>query len=378
MQQEYVGVNSVQNLEGVLSRHNPNSIFLVTGGASYELSGAKSAVEPLLSGFRITRFSDFEVNPKLTDIERGIDIFREADCDLVIAIGGGSVMDVAKSINVLAANDGKPEDYINKKATIENRGKVLVGIPTTSGSGSEATKFAVIYIDKTKYSLEHELVLPDYAIVDPQLTVSLPKGITASTGMDALSQAVESYWCVNSNDESKDYAREAIKLVMGNLSDAVNNPSEVSREAMARAAHLAGKAINISKTTASHAISYPITSYFSIPHGHAVALTVGQMLVYNSGVSEQDVLDQRGVEYVKNIIDEITALLGAEDPQEASKIIADLMDEIGLATKLREVGIKAQEDIDIIVRNGFNPDRVKNNPRELTEEALRVILEGIR
>ncbi len=314
----------------------------------------------------------------MKDIEKGIEIFKENKCDFVVAVGGGSVMDVAKSINVLVANDGKPKDYVNKKINIENKGNTLIAIPTTSGSGSEATKFAVIYVDKTKYSLDHEFILPYYAIVDPQFTMNLPKSITASTGMDALCQAIESYWCINSTDESKNYAREAIKLVMKHLILAVNNPSEESREAMSKAAHLAGKAINISKTTACHAISYPITSYFNVPHGHAVALTLGQMLIFNSQVSENDILDKRGVGYVKNIINEIVNMLDTGSIEEASKRITSFMQDIRLSTKLSELGINTQEDVDIIVKNGFNPNRVKNNPRKLTEEALRVILDNIK
>lgn len=377
-QTEIIGTGSITKIKEILSKHDPKSIFLVTGKASYERSGAKKTIDPYLINYKVIHFYDFEVSPKLKDIEKGVNVFKENNCDFVIAVGGGSVMDVAKSINVLAANDGKPEDYVNKKINIKNKGNILVAVPTTSGSGSEATKFAVIYIDKTKYSLDHEFVLPNYAIVDSQFTMDLPKSITASTGMDALSQAIESYWCINSTDESKNYAREAIKLVMKNLILAVNNPSEESREAMSKAAHLAGKAINISKTTSCHAISYPITSYFNVPHGHAVALTLGQMLIFNSQISEDNILDKRGVDYVKNIINEIVNMLDTGGVEEARKKIPSLMEEIGLSPKLSGLGIETLEDIEIIIRNGFDPDRVKNNPRKLTEEALRNILDDIR
>ena len=378
MQQEYLGFESINNLKEILSKHNPKNIFLVTGKSSYEKCGAKKAIEPYLENCNVINFYDFEVNPKLKDIEKGIEVFKKNNCDFVIAVGGGSVMDVAKSINVLAANDEKPQEYVDKKINIENRGKTLVAIPTTSGSGSEATRFAVIYINKIKCSLDHEFVVPDYAIVDPHFTMNLPKEITASAGMDALCQAIESYWCINSTDKSKNYAKEAIKLAMSNLSDAVNNPSEQSREAMSKAAHLAGKAINISKTTSCHAVSYPITSYFNVLHGHAVALTLGQMLVYNSSVTKNDLSDKRGVDYVKTTIDEIVNLIGAWNAEEASEKISNLMEEIGLSTKLSRLGIRTNNDINIIIKNGFDPDRVKNNPRKLTEEALREILSNIR
>lgn len=377
-QQEHSGFNSIRKLGPILSKHKPKSIFLVTGKSSYEKSGSKSILVELLKEYNITHFDDFETNPKFNDVKKGLEIFKENNCDFIIAIGGGSVMDIAKLINIFAANTGEQIRYIKKERNIENKGKILVAIPTTSGSGSEATHFAVVYVNKTKYSLAHEFVLPDYAIIDQQLTMSLPQHITASTGMDALGQAIESYWCINSTDESKEYARQAIKIIMKNLASSVNNPTEETREAMAIAAHLTGKAINISKTTASHAISYPITSYFNVPHGHAVALTLAKMLVYNSQVTEEDVLDKRGVAYVKETVNEIAKLMGAETIEEASKKIINLMKEIGLKVKLGELGIKTDEDVELIIKNGFNPDRVKNNPKKLTEDNLRKILKEIR
>lgn len=377
LQKEYFGYNSIKNLRKILIKHKPKRIFLVTGRKSYEKSGAKAILDKILDKYNTIRFYDFEANPKISDIKKGMNIFNENKCDFIIAVGGGSVMDVAKSINSFAANDGKPEDYLQKGKAIEKKGKTLVAIPTTAGSGSEATKFAVIYIDKTKYSLDNVFLIPDYAIIDPQFIMNLPKGITASAGMDALSQGIESYWCINSNSESKKYAKEAIRIAIKNLANAVNG-GKSSRILMAKAAHLAGKAINISKTTACHAISYPITSYFNVPHGHAVALTIPSMLKYNLNVNENDLLDKRGVKYVKKTIMEIAKLLEESSVDEVSAKITNLMKQIGLKTKLSELGIKNGKDIEIIIKNGFNPARVRNNPRLLTEQALRRILQEIR
>ncbi|MBI2654878.1 phosphonoacetaldehyde reductase [Candidatus Woesearchaeota archaeon] len=376
-QKEYFGLNSIINLKKILSKYKPKSIFLVTGKNSYEKCGAKSILDKILKGYNVIHFYDFDVNPKLLDIKKGIKLFKKNKCDFIIAIGGGSVMDVAKSVNSFAANDGKPEDYLQKGKSIEKKGKVLVAIPTTAGSGSEATKFAVIYLNKTKYSLDNEFIIPDYAIIDPQFIMNLQKSITSSAGMDALSQGIESYWSVHSTNQSKKYSRGAIKLAIRNLAKAVNG-NKSSRIAMAKAAHLAGKAINISKTTACHAISYPITSYFNVPHGHAVALTIPSMLKYNLDINENDMIDKRGVKYVKKTINEIVKLLGYANVNDASIKIQNLMKQIGLSTKLSELGIKTNEDIEIIIKNGFNPGRVRNNPRLLTEQALRKILEDIR
>ena len=376
-QQEFFGIRSIKTLKKILLKHNPKNIFLVTGKTSYEKCGAKSILDKILSKYKIIHFYDFETNPKISDIKKGISLFKKNNCDFVIAVGGGSVMDVAKSVNSFDANEGKPKDYLQKGKTISKKGKILVAVPTTAGSGSEATRFAVIYINKIKYSLDNNFILPDYAIIDPQFIMNLPKSITASAGMDALSQGIESYWSVNSNNESKKYSKLAIKLAVRNLADAANG-NKSGRTAMAKAAHLAGKAINLAKTTACHAISYPITSYFNISHGHAVALTIPSMLAYNSNVTERDLLDKRGVKYVKKTILEIAKLLGASNVDEASAKIINLMKQIGLSTKLSELGIKTNDDIEIIIKNGFNPGRVKNNPRLLTEQALREILESIR
>lgn len=377
-QQEHFGFDSIKNLAEILIKQKPKSIFLATGKNSYEKCGARPILEPFLKNYPTAHFQDFGLIPNIKSIGKGIPLFKEKKCDFVIAIGGGTVIDSAKAVNIMAANSAGPAQCLENGAFLENKGFPLLAIPTTAGSGSEATKFAVVYIDKTKYSLEHESILPDYAIMDPQFTMNLPKGITASAGMDALSQAIESYWSINSTDKSKKYAKGAIKLVTGNLSGAVNSPSRANREAMLKAANLAGKAINISKTTAPHSISYPLTSYFNVPHGHAAALTLAQALSYNSQVTEEDVSDIRGADYVKKTVNEIAGLLGADNAEEAAGKIHALMKNVGLSTKLSELGIESGEDLNILIKNGFNPSRVKNNPRLLTESALMQILKHIR
>jgi len=195
--------------------------------------------------------------------------------------------------------------------------------------------------------------------------------------MDALSQAIESYWSINANDESKKFAREAIELIISNLITAVNEPNISARLTMAKAANLAGKAINITRTTASHAVSYPLTSYFGIPHGHAVALTLPAMLEYNAGVNDDDVLDPRGCKYVQKTINEITCLCGKNDAAAAKQAISDLMQTAGLETRLSRLGVNTQKDTETIINNSFNSGRAKNNPRRLTKKALRAILEQI-
>jgi len=365
-QQEYFGFESINNLKNILEKENAKNIFLVTGRSSYEICGAKKEIEEILRdsevGFK--KFCDFSANPKLEDIEKGFRLFNERKYDLIVGVGGGSAIDVAKAIKLF--NFQKTENKVP-----------LVEIPTTAGSGSEATYFIVYYIEKEKQSKgEPEITLPNYSICDPQFTLSLPKKIAASTGIDALAQAIESYWSINSTEQSKKYSEQAIKLVFENLEKAVNSDDEKAKEKMLLAANLAGKAINIAKTTACHAIAYPMTSYFKIPHGHATGLTLGEMLVYNSNIANEDCNDKRGIEYVKQTIDELIEIIGAKDAEDACAKIKNLMKSVELETRLSKLGID-KDGIEIIIKNGFSPERVKNNPRDLTEDGLRKILHKI-
>jgi len=271
-QEEYFGIGSIENLPDILTRLNAKKILLVTGKHSYVTSGAKKILDKLLRSFAVTQLNDFTENPKLEEIEKGIREYKDFECDAVIAVGGGSIIDTAKSINILAWQKENPKSIIQGHAKISKKGKKFIAIPTTSGARSEATHFAVVYIDKNKYSLANEFILPDIAIIDPQFTFKLNSLITAASGIDALCQAIESFWCVNSNEESKKYSRESIALIFENLNSAVNSAAEKNRINMSKAANLAGRAINITKTTAPHAISYSMTSYFGVPHGEAVIL----------------------------------------------------------------------------------------------------------
>ena len=167
-----------------------------------------------------------------------------------------------------------------------------------------------------------------------------------------------------------------MRLVAGSLIQAVNDPSTESRSNMARAAHLSGKAINITKTTAPHAISYPLTSHFDIPHGHAVALLLAPMLVFNSEATESDVVDLRGVDYVKSTIEDICHLLGCRTASEAARWLDGTMSRIGLASRLHALRL-TPEDVDTVVAHGLDPHRAGNNPRKVTSADLRTMLQSI-
>ncbi len=363
-----------EDLKNLMSEYSARKIFLVTGKASYKRSGAKDFMESSLGNSEYLRFSEFEENPKYEDVVRGTKIFTDSGCDLIVAIGGGSAMDTAKLISAFAANTEVDSLGIVKGTElISKKGRPLIAIPTTAGTGSEATHFAVVYHGQRKYSVAHEYIFPEVAVLNPALTMSQPKYLTACSGFDALSQAMESFWSVNSNKESQKHAKEAIALLLESLPKAVNAPDEKSREMVMKSAYLAGKAINISKTTAAHAVSYAFTTFYSVPHGHAVFLTLPEFLEYNHGVSKEDLNDPRGVEYVKNAIEDLCKMFGANSASEGKEFLRDFASSIDVELSLEKLNISNYESK--IVDN-VNMERLGNNPRKISKEGLLALLKS--
>ena len=368
------GFGATRRLRRVLDGWQARRIFLVTGGRSFASSGAERAVTQALDGRAVERFCGFTENPKLEDVERGRAALRRGGCDAVVAVGGGSVIDVAKLVNALAGDARDGLDVVRSGKA--GAGVPLVAIPTTAGSGSEATQFAVVYVGHAKYSVGSATMRPSSALVDPGLASSMPPHLTAVTGMDALSQAVESYWCVNSTDASKQCARRAIRLVLDHLEAAVTAPSREARRAMSKAAYLAGCAINLTRTTGAHALSYPMTSHFGVPHGHAVALTLGEFFVYNSEVTDSDVSDDRGAGYVRQAMDELATLMACDSADECRQRIRRLMQAVHLPTRLSELGISRTDALGIVARE-VNAERMANNPRRMTADSIRDLIGAV-
>jgi alcohol dehydrogenase class IV len=372
----FFGVGAISKLGRELDHRRARRVFLVTGDASFDQCGAAASVEPALRSREVYRHCGFSQNPKLDELSPAVDAFRAGAFDIVVAIGGGSVIDTAKLVNVFAHHESGPAELIETGAPIVRRGLPVIAVPTTSGSGSEATHFGVVYRGHVKYSIASPYLLPDVAIVDPALTFSLSPRLTAITAMDAFTQAVESYWCVHSTDESKGYARRAIALVLEHVRDGVACPTLRTRRGMSKAAHLAGRAINITKTTAAHALSYPLTSYFGIPHGHAVCLTLGQFLLFNSNVTERDVTDRRGARYVHQVVNDLVRMMGCSDPRQGCQAIGALIEAVGLPTRLRALGISRDDAVNVVVNN-VNAERLVNNPRALNHDSLTTLVHAI-
>ncbi len=371
----YIGDDGWGKLAHFLDANFVKSVLLVTGNSAYSSSGAEVSLGIVLKDVNVRRVYEFQTNPKADDVVQILSSIKsDRTYDAIITIGGGSVIDMGKLLKAFWHSDNPVSDYLKGVEDLVPADVPLVAIPTTAGSGSEATHFAVVYQGKQKFSVAHEKLLPDYAVVIPTLLQSLPKSVAASSGMDALCQAIESYWSIYSTEQSLLIAKEAMSLAWSSMTEAVNERTPQSLEKIARASHLAGVAINITKTTAPHAVSYALTSFYNIPHGHAVGLLTPHFLTYNMEVNDTDCIDPRGSEWVRSRLKEVIDILGCKNASEGAEVLIQRLNEIGLESDLSRLGVESSQDIEVILKNGFNPERVNNNPRRLTEQGLMEML----
>ncbi len=313
-------------------------------------------------GIKQIFFRDFQPNPLYENVQDGVNLFRKEKCDAIVAIGGGSAIDVAKCIKLFSSDygDGENGSWLKDKH-IENNIPFLA-MPTTAGTGSEATRFAVIYHEGKKQSITSESIIPGTVLMDPSSLSSLPEYHKKATMMDALCHAVESFWSVNSTEESKLYSRSAVRLVIENMQGYLANKDEC-RVNMLLAANTAGKAINITQTTAGHAMCYKITSMFGCAHGHAAILCVRVLFPWMIRNIDR-CIDPRGKEYLRQTLDEIGIALGCKDAESGAEKLLDIFDSLCLEVP------SATEDQYAELASSVNPVRLKNHPVFLDAETI--------
>lgn len=366
-----IGKNSLSQLESILLFHQVSRVFLVTGDSLYERCGAKAYIDSIAGKYIFNKFSDFEENPKIEDIIRGRNQLLDFKGEIIVAIGGGSFIDMAKALSIL--NQFSEDSII--QTVVENKLNKpvlpLVAIPTTAGSGSEATHFAVIYIDKNKYSISHEDLLPGDVILDSELLKSQSDYQIAVSGIDAFSQAIESMWSLNSTDESRTYSKQAIELLWLNLPKILKTRSDNELGNVMHGAHLAGKAINIAKTTAPHALAYGFTTYCGIPHGHAVALSLPYFIDIHLNVNQYSCIDTRGYDWVLETLRIIGNTIGVHCEDLPSRI-ATFIKRCGLEISFSNLGIDAKKFHQ--ATRVINVDRLANNPVKIDDNTIMNLL----
>lgn len=350
-------IKNINNLPIILNKYNLHNPLVVVS------KFLKTKIEKLLHSHNINYalFDDFDANPKYEEVENALKLFKDNNCDSVVSLGGGSAIDVAKCVKLFSAMD-ENKNYLTQEHKYINLKHIA--IPTTAGTGSESTHFAVIYFEGKKQSVHDDIILPDIAILDYHLLLSLPLYQKKSTLLDALCQAIESIWSVNSTLQSKTYAKKAIKLILENEDGYLNGDVKSSKK-MIEASNLAGKAINITKTTAAHAMSYKLTSIYGLAHGHAVALALPK--TWNYLVSNyKNTFDARGKKYLRSSLDLINKSFICQNDQEAIAKFISLLHKYDFIKSLEYNENGLNEIVDSI-----NIERLKNFPVSISKETLK-------
>ena len=313
----------------------------------------------------IIKFDSFTPNPLYEDVCKGVNLFRKERCDAIIAVGGGSSMDVAKCIKLYCKMS---DDKLYLEQEYKDTGVKLIAIPTTAGTGSESTRYAVIYYDGKKQSVTHDSIVPDVAILEPRVLKTLPMYQKKCTMLDALCQGIESWWSVNSTDESKDYSRKAVAYIRKWWREYIFDNTDEAAVHIMEAANYAGRAICITQTTAAHAFSYKITSMYKLPHGHAVAVCLPEIWTYMLGNMDK-CIDYRGEQYLSDIFKDIAEALDVSTPEEAISLFRGMMNDMEMK---QPVAQNSEKEIELL-STSVNPIRLKNNPVELEQEAIRYL-----
>lgn len=359
---ESICISDQKYFEKVLE-NNAKKILLVCG-----LSGSKLKItkQLLQVPVQMVPFMDFTPNPTYKSVVKGVEMFRKEQCQSILVIGGGSAIDVAKCIKLFATMDPK-RDYLKQEP--ETNDIPLFAVPTTAGTGSEATQFAVIYRNGEKQSISHVSLIPEYVLFKPESLSTLPLYQRKATMLDALCHAVEAFWSVHSTKLSREYSAQAIKEILKHEDGYFHNEAD-GNAGMLYAAHLAGKAINITRTTAAHAMCYKLTSLYHLAHGHAAALCLVPLWRYMINHMEE-CRDTRGADFVWNNFQQIANLLGCKTPPEAV---------LYLENRLRKWDLAMQDEVtahlQLLVRS-VNLERLQNNPITLSKTAIEQIYRDI-
>ncbi len=361
-------INSSEDILKYINDKSFKKIFVLCGKKSFVNSGAENLLKNIVNK-EIKLFykkSEIPILEELIEIIKDIKNFKP---DLFLAIGGGAVIDYAKIANVVEIRPDLAELIVNYTYPFKNKYTKLAVVPTTAGSGAEVTSNAVIYVNGIKHSFESELLIPDHFFLIPEFLISAPNKIKASSGFDAIAQALESLVSKKSNDKSVEYASKSLRVSVNSFISFINDPNMKNATEMSIASNLAGKAISISKTTAPHAASYPFTSLFNISHGHAVSLFFEKFFKFNF-----DNLDKSVTSFdLKKRFDLIFNLFDVQDINSFNSKISLIKKKANLEDDLTKFNIdiiKSSED----VLKGINLLRLGNNPVKIDgKDILNII-----
>ncbi len=368
----YFGRGALANLVPELNNFGAKKVFLVSDNGVASAGLIDLVVDQMkAAGIDIVTYLDVEREPDIDNLEKCLARFKEQTCDLIVGLGGGSPLDVAKGVSILATNEGSILDYVGLNM-IPKKGITKFLIPTTAGTGAEVTKNA-IFTDKAaqlKKGVVSRHLLPEVAIVDSDLTLSLPPDVTAATGMDALTHAIESYTSPKADIQTAMYALKAIELIGASLRRAVSFGRDAkAREDMALGSVFAGISLANAGVGAVHACAYPLGGRFGMGHGVTNALLLPYIMEYNL------VGDLQKFANIARALGEVTDMLSLREQAELSrKAVFELSRDIGIPQKLNAFGVQ-KEDIQGLAEAAMQVTRLMdNNPKKLTLDEIKACL----
>lgn len=321
-------------------------------------------------GFDHTLFTDVEPEPDVSGIDRGVDAFKANDCDAIVAVGGGSVLDTAKAISVMARNPGQIGDYAGL-GKVSEPGVPMIALPTTAGTGSEATIWAVISEKSkgVKYGVGSPHMTADVALCDPALSVSLPSRLTAVTGLDALAHALESYVNKATHPISEALSERAMSLVAGALRDAVTGGDRLSARAdMLLASTMAAMAFNSTRLGLAHALAMPLGAEAKIPHGDVVSILLPPVMRYNA------VGNVEKFARIAEIFGQPTEGISRRDAADLGvSAVEQLARDVGAPSRLADYGVK-ESDLASLAESAMTSGNIAVNPRAATTDDLVEIM----
>lgn len=365
------GNGSILTLASHIKEHSAQNPLVVID-KNLAKTGLQEKIASILvsEGIKFTLFDKVEPEPRIELADEGAALAVKNKCDIVIGIGGGSAMDVAKAIAVIATNKGKAEDFLGLNK-VPKPGLPKIMIPTTAGTGSEVT-FTAVFIRKNlkkKEGMNSPYLYPELALLDPELTLSLPPAPTAQTGLDALCHAIESYTSVNSSPMSEMFSLEAIALIAENLRTCVHDGKNIAaRERMLLGSLYAGIGLANAGVTAVHSLSYPLGGKFGVSHGLANTILLAPVMAFNlPGALEKfaDVAEAMG--------ECIDGLPLREAAYLAVDAVEELIEDCGINSSIRDFGVKEKDfpslaDVAVTVARPL-----ENNPRKMTKEDMIAI-----
>lgn len=360
---------------GTEAKRLGNKALIVLGRSAMRKSGALDRLTRLLkeNNLEYTIYENIPSDPTVKTVDIGASLAQKGSCNLVIALGGGSVLDTGKAISAMATNEGSVADYHEiegKGRKFQHKPIPFIAIPTTSGTGSEATRNAVITNTELglKKSIRDPWLIPEVALVDPKLTLSLPPHTTAICGGDALTQCIESFLGKKSQEITDTLALHAIGLIGKSLVKVVKEGKNLeARKNMAMATLLSGLCLSNSGLGAAHALSHPLGVYYKIPHGLSCAVLLPYVMEYNLPV-----VTKRLAKIAQSLGEDISLLSETEAAQKAVEKVKEMLSEVGIKENLSEWRIKEKDFSQLI--KGAKGGSLNNNPRDASDEDLTELL----